>query len=82
MEKIYVDKVICKDGIENWEKLYDLGCVLRNDGKEFISARDIDKIISRASEEIDSIDLIQKLKEVNIYVDVKFELDKTIYDYE
>ena len=82
MEKIYVEKVKCKDGIDNWEKLYDLGFSLRNDGREFIDGYELDKIIDRLCKEINDIELIQKLKDVNIYVDVKIGLDKSIYDCE
>ena len=55
MEKIYVEKIKCKDGIDNWEKLYDLGFSLRNDGREFIDGYELDKIIDRLCKEIDDI---------------------------
>jgi len=81
-KNIYVEKMRCKDGIEIYEKLYDLGFSLRNDGREYVSEYDLDKIIDRVCKEIDSIELVQKLKDVNIYVDVKIELDNTIYNSE
>ena len=81
LKKIYVNEVI-KNNVSNLETLFDMGITIRNDGRIFIDDKELDNLLDGVIDNFYDMDIIKKLGDVNIYVNVEFELDKSIYEYE
>lgn len=81
MGKIYFDDCNKYHGVTTSMMLEEnLGLKIFDEGeKKFIDGKELDKLLDGVINNIYDMDMIKKLGNVNIYVNVEFELDNTIY---